>query len=69
MRICARPGTSLSRTLGYSRALALYQELAMGRKRQGYGSGAAKDALPGGSLVSLGSLYVCEPGYLWDMVV
>ena len=28
----------------------------MGRESQGYGSGAAKDALPGGSLVSLGSL-------------
>ena len=36
----------------------------MERESQGYGSGAAKDALPrpGGSLVSLGSPYVCELG-------
>ena len=31
----------------------------MGRESQGYGSGAAKDAIPGGSLVRLGSLYGC----------
>ena len=34
----------------------------MGRKSQGYSSGAAKGALPGGSLASLGSLYVCQLG-------
>ena len=34
----------------------------MGRESQGYSSGAAKDALSGGSLVSLGSLYACELG-------
>ena len=34
----------------------------MGHESQAYGSGAAKDALPGGSLVSLGRLHVCELG-------
>ena len=39
----------------------------MGRASQRYDSGAAEDALSGGSLVSLGSLYVCELGQLWDV--
>ena len=60
VRICSRPGTSLFRMLRSSRVPALYQEIAMARESQGYGSRDAKDALSGGS-ISIWSIHeLCE---------